>query len=240
MHYSRDMKPTATFSRGSLRSLFAVSVVGLAVACSSTSANDPPIIIDPPVDASADSSTADSGPIKTSCSGTERIEFKIKVPDGATKFCSGAGGTTCAPTEFVTVKKQDGTALGTLHRNCRTLCEDSCEPIACATGCPAPGVIGTDGAILLWDGTFFQEKESTCPSGRNAGMHCTDTTCVSAGAYVATMCAYPIDAALAADAGSSNDACMAVPAGAQPKCVDVPFTWPPATAGETITGTIAN
>jgi len=223
-----------------VRSVVAVSVVGLAIACSSTkSADDDDDIVDTNDASTNDSSTSDGGGlIKTSCTGDERITFKIKSADSSAKYCSGHSGNDCAPLEFVTVKNPDGTPLGTLHRNCRTLCEDGCEQITCAAGCPVPSLIGEEGVTLLWDGTFFQEKESTCASGSNAGMHCTDTACAAAGSYIATLCAYPIDSETAADAGSSYEACMGVPSGAQPKCVDVSFTWPPE-AGTVVEGVLA-
>jgi hypothetical protein len=153
---------------------------------------------------------------------TKSIDFVLQVAGGSIQsFCNGGPGCALG---WLTIVGPGGTALS-LGAPCATDC-NKCQPIACPLICAVSSPIPQGGLQQSWDGTVYDS--STC----GAGISCTTPDCAAAGSYTAHMCAYATDAAA--------DASFGVCTGSTPTCVDVPFVWPPASAGTVVRGTVGS
>ncbi len=184
----------------------ALGLVGMAVACGATTSPDV-------VDGGGGGGGGACAPAAT---------FELRVQSGA--YCAGA--PTGCDAEWLTILGPDGQAI-TRDNYCQPSC-NACGPVGCPAVCAQPSPIA--GAVSkTWNGQVF--TQSTCKAD-TATYTCGLAQCAAKGRFVARMCAYPstpssdAGADAAADAAATVPTRCATPAGAQPKCVDVPFDWP--------------
>ena len=154
---------------------------------------------------------------------TGTVNFALHLsPAATTTYCLGPSGG-CTGGQWLSILPADGGTELSQVMGCVPTCSN-CQPVACTNLCAATPALGDGGAHTTWDGTYLQH--TTC----GASIACTNDECAPAGSYVARMCGY----AETTDASTSFE-CMG---STTPTCVDIPFTWPPATGTATLEATI--
>jgi hypothetical protein len=164
------------------------------------------------------------------------VTFRMQAPagDGGYSYVSGEYSLALLGNAswwyFVTTA--DGKPVPTFVSPATAVCEDCFLlgnlPVGPGTCFPLPD----GGATATWSGNVVTGS-STCDAtseGRPIGaVSCSIFGCVTAGQYVATMCAFALDDCLVADGGScpsasADNACLASLDGGV--CVSVPFEYP--------------
>ncbi|HEX3776400.1 MAG TPA: hypothetical protein VHV51_18135 [Polyangiaceae bacterium] len=159
-----------------------------------------------------------------SACGSDSITFKLLVaPTSSTNYCVGGETYSCLLDYWLTILRADGTPLLISGGECESSC-GQCEELPCSAICFEPTPIPDGGVEAEFIGAYV--TSATC----GAGISCLNGGCATPGNYVARMCG---TAEKTAETGCSN-----IDRNDPPSCVDVPFSWPPATSGTVITGTI--
>ncbi|MGH7440014.1 MAG: hypothetical protein ACRENE_30355 [Polyangiaceae bacterium] len=154
---------------------------------------------------------------------TGTVDFALHLsPAATTTYCLGPSGG-CSGGAWLTILPADGGTELSQIMGCVPTCS-SCQPVACSNLCIATPALGDGGVHTTWDGTYLEH--TTC----GASLACTNDECAPAGSYVARMCGYP----------EAADASVGFPctSSTTPTCIDMPFTWPPATGTVTVEATI--
>jgi hypothetical protein len=203
------------------RLLFTLCAVTLCAACGGSAITSEGSV----GGASAGSSGAGGGTAAGECSG-DPITFKLLVaPGDSTNYCVATTSYTCGLGSWLSVRNAAGTYLPQAVGACIGSC-DPCSEVACSNLCVEPERIGSDGVTGIFDGSYFVSK--TCGSGTS----CADPACAPPGNYVAELCG-------AVDTGTLEPVCSNVSVGSAQACVEVPFTWPPASSGTLLQATIS-
>ena len=136
------------------------------------------------------------------------FDLKFDLTVGGSSPVYYAGATTCAGS-WLSVAPADGTPLLLIADACNIPCAASSAGLPEA---PAP-------QSLSWGGTYYPIVDND---------QCATPACAAPGNYIATFCV--ID-------GAGDDA--GVPEGTpSPTCKQVPFVWPPTSAGASVSATI--
>jgi hypothetical protein len=169
---------------------------------------------DATADAGATSPPADAGAADASCTADDAgILFTFTIASNSA-YC---GPSSCS--DWISIRAAGGASLA-LDAPCEASCSE-CQPVGCPGGCGMLIDPLTSPLTRSWNGSFYEP--GTC----GTGLTCVSPACALGGQYVATMCVAP-----------PNDAGTCDPSGTG-SCVDVPFEWPPSSAGQVVKGAIA-
>jgi hypothetical protein len=180
----------------------------------------------PPSDATTDTmADADAG-AESAADGNAcaqgSITFQMQATAGSSqRYCLGAPNSCSS--EWLSVLGPDGGAIQ-ISAPCQAQC-GTCMGVACPLICAIPSPMPDGGARQTWYGNAF--NAGTCGPSH---LTCVDPVCLSAGNYVARMCAYP-------DSSQDGGVFTCSPA-ATPTCTDVTFAWPPPGGSGVAQGTI--